>query len=113
MTTVRVPETVRATVRAAGADAWLAGLPALIERLERDWDIAVGPGYEDATELLTADPWERARLLAARTGTDPAAIMDWGDLDRLANGLLCLETGQPEYGRISLAAADRIANLGV
>ena len=66
---------------------------------------------EDSEELLTDDPWERARLLAARTGTDPAAIMDWGDLDRLANGMLCLETGLAEFGRISLAASDRIANL--
>jgi streptomycin 6-kinase len=68
---------------------------------------------EDSEELLTEDPWDRARLLAARTGTDPVAIMEWGDLDRLANGLLCLETGLADYGRLSLAAADRIASLGV
>ena len=66
---------------------------------------------EDSDALLTGDPWERARLLAARTGTDPAAIAEWGDLERVSNGLLCLETGLPEYGRISLAAADRIASL--
>jgi streptomycin 6-kinase len=66
---------------------------------------------EDAEELLTADPWDRARALAARTGTDPVAIMEWGDLERVANGLLSLETGMPDYGRVSLAAADRIAAL--
>jgi streptomycin 6-kinase len=66
---------------------------------------------EDAEQLLTADPWDRARALAARTGTDPVAIMEWGDLERVANGLLCLETGLPDPGRVSLAAADRIAGL--
>jgi streptomycin 6-kinase len=66
---------------------------------------------EDPVELLTGDPWDRARLLADRTGTDPVAIWEWGNLDRLANGLLGLETGLPEHARDSLAAADRIANL--
>jgi hypothetical protein len=40
---VEVPETVRAFARAAGADDWLAGLPDLVARLERDWTMAVGP----------------------------------------------------------------------
>jgi streptomycin 6-kinase len=52
--TVEVPETVRSTARAEGADDWLAGLPALVGRLERDWEITVGPAYEDATEAYVA-----------------------------------------------------------
>jgi streptomycin 6-kinase len=66
---------------------------------------------EDTAELMTGDPWDRARWLAARTGTDPTAIWEWGNLERLANGLLCLVTGMPQNGRDSLAAADRIAGL--
>ena len=34
---LEVPEAVRAFVRSAGADDWLAGLPELVERLRRDW----------------------------------------------------------------------------
>jgi streptomycin 6-kinase len=67
---------------------------------------------EDPVELMTGDPWDRARRLAARTGTDPVAIWEWGNLERIANGLLCLETGLQPHGRDSLAAADRIAGLG-
>jgi streptomycin 6-kinase len=66
---------------------------------------------EDAVELLTGDPWGRARRLAARTGTDAVAIWEWGNIERVSNGLSCLETGLEPYGRDSLAAADRIAGL--
>ena len=40
--------------RSAGADDWLAGLPELVERLQRDWSITVGATYEDATEAYVA-----------------------------------------------------------
>lgn len=66
---------------------------------------------EDTAELLTGDPWERSRRLAAWTGTDPVAIWEWGTIERLANGLLGLETGLEQNGRDSLAASDRLANL--
>jgi streptomycin 6-kinase len=51
---VEVPETVRAFARAAGADGWLAALPGLVARLERDWRITVGAVYPDATEAFVA-----------------------------------------------------------
>lgn len=54
MATVEVSDVVRNTARSAGADDWLAGLPALVDRLERDWDITVGAPYEDATEAYVA-----------------------------------------------------------
>ena len=61
--------------------------------------------------MLAGDPWERPRWLAARTGTDPVAIWEWGNIERLSNGLLSLETGLEQNGRDSLAASDRLANL--
>lgn len=64
---------------------------------------------EDVAELMAGDPWDRARLLAARTGTDATAIWEWGVLERVVNGLLCLLDGLTEHGVASLAAADRIA----
>jgi streptomycin 6-kinase len=77
---------------------------------EREADLGVLM-REDVEELLAGDPWDRARTLAARTGTDPVAIWEWGVIERVANGLLCLETGLPEYGRTTLAVTDRIAGL--
>jgi streptomycin 6-kinase len=65
---------------------------------------------EDPVELMTGDPGDRARMLAARTGTDPVAVWEWGTIQRLSNGLLCLETGLEPYGRDALAAADRLAD---
>jgi streptomycin 6-kinase len=50
-----VPAVVRTTALAAGAGAWLHGLPDLITSLERDWSIAVGLAYQDATEALVAE----------------------------------------------------------
>jgi streptomycin 6-kinase len=64
---------------------------------------------EDPVELIQGDPRDRARRLAARTGTDPAAIWEWGTIERVSTGLNCLETGLPEFGRQALAAADVIA----
>src|SRR3954452_11978449 len=42
---------------------------------------------EDPAELMTdADPWDRARFLAARTGTDATAIWEWGAAERVSTG---------------------------
>jgi streptomycin 6-kinase len=38
----------------AGADRWLAELPALVAALEADWTMRVGPPYDSATEALVA-----------------------------------------------------------
>jgi streptomycin 6-kinase len=67
---------------------------------------------EDLPELMAADPWDRAHRLAARTGTDPTAIWEWGVLERVSNGLSCLRDGLAENGRLSLAVADTIAAEG-
>jgi streptomycin 6-kinase len=65
---------------------------------------------EDPVELMAGDPWDRARLLAARTGTDPEAIWEWGLADRVATGLVLTSIGlQPVAGEM-LAAADTIAS---
>jgi streptomycin 6-kinase len=66
---------------------------------------------EDPVELMTGDPRDRSRRLAARTGTDETAIWEWGLILRLQNGLSCLADGLEPYGRRSLAAADRLAAL--
>jgi streptomycin 6-kinase len=64
---------------------------------------------EDLPELMAADPRSRAHWLAARTGTDPTAIWEWGVLERVSTGLSCLRGGLEAEGRLSLAAADTIA----
>jgi streptomycin 6-kinase len=64
---------------------------------------------EDLPELMAGDPWDRAHWLAARTGTDATAIWEWGVLERVSNGLTCLRDGLAAAGRLSLAAADTIA----
>jgi len=63
---------------------------------------------EDPAELMTGDPWDRARLLAARTGTDAQAIWEWGVVERVATGLVLTAIGLQPVGREMLAAADRI-----
>jgi streptomycin 6-kinase len=64
---------------------------------------------EDPVELVAGDPWERARMLAARTGTDPVAIWEWGLAERVATGLLLTAIGVQPAARDMLAAADQIA----
>ena len=64
---------------------------------------------EDLDGVTPDDLRSRADRLAGLTGTDAAAIWDWGLLERLSNGLSCLQHGLEEFGRISLAIADRTA----
>jgi streptomycin 6-kinase len=64
---------------------------------------------EDPVELISGDPFERARWLAARTGLDPTAIWEWGVVERVSTGLLLTQIGVQPVGRQMLAAADRIA----
>ena len=64
---------------------------------------------EDPVELMAGDPWDRARLLAARTGTGPAAIWEWGLAERVATGLALTAVGLQPVAADMLAAADRIA----
>ena len=64
---------------------------------------------EDPVELMAGDPWDRARLLAARTGTDPVAIWEWGLVERVSTGLLAVGVGLRPVGDQMLAAADEIS----
>lgn len=63
---------------------------------------------EDPTEL-SGDGWDRARRLAARTGTRAEAIWQWGAADRVATGLLLTRIGLQPVGAEMLAAAERVA----
>jgi streptomycin 6-kinase len=63
---------------------------------------------EDPAELMAGDPWERARWLAARTGTDPRAIWEWGVAERVSTGLLLTAIDLQPVAREMLAAADLI-----
>ena len=64
---------------------------------------------EDPVELMAGDPWDRARLLADRTGTDPVAIWEWGLAERVSTGLLAVGIGLQPVGDQMLAAADEIS----
>ena len=64
---------------------------------------------EDPLELTAGDPWERARWLAARTGTDPVAVWEWGLAERVSTGLLATAVGLQPVGAQMLAAADAIS----
>ena len=92
----------------AGPDWKLVDPDGLLAEPEADLGVLL---REDTDELLDGDPWERPRRLAARTGTDPVAIWEWGNVERLSNGLLSLETGMEQNGLVSLAVSDRLANL--
>jgi streptomycin 6-kinase len=65
---------------------------------------------EDPAELIAGDPWDRARYLAGRTGTDPQAIWEWGVADRVATGLVLTAIGLQPVAREMLAAADEIVS---
>jgi streptomycin 6-kinase len=55
MALVDVPDVVREKARAAGAEAWLGELPALVGKLEAEWQIVVGRAYRDSTEAYVAE----------------------------------------------------------
>ena len=95
------------TLRAG--DGWkLVDPDGLLAEPESDLGVIM---REDPVELMTGDPRDRSRMLAARTGLDETAIWEWGLIDRLQNGLSCLASGLEPHGTDTLAVADRIANL--
>jgi streptomycin 6-kinase len=88
-------------------DAWkLVDPDGLLAEPEYDLGILM---REDPDDLLTGDPFERARLLAAWTGLDADAIWEWGAIERLSTGLWCTKLGLQPVGREMLAAADHVA----
>ena len=81
----------------------------LLAEAEYDMGIVM---REDSVELLEGDPWERAHRLAGLTGLDAVAIWEWGVVERLSNGLMCLEVDLQPFGDEALRAADVVATLG-
>jgi streptomycin 6-kinase len=66
---------------------------------------------EDPVELLS-DPRERSHRLAALTGRDETAIWEWGVVERVSTGLLCVEVGLEPVGTQMLRTAEAVAGLG-
>ena len=93
-----------------GPDGWaLVDPDGLLAEPECDLGILM---REDPEGLLDdADPYRRARWLAARTGLDAVAIWEWGVAERVSTGLLAERVGLQPVGRRMLAVADRFAGL--
>jgi streptomycin 6-kinase len=77
-------------------------------RAEPEYDLGVLM-REDPVELLEGDPYDRARLLADLTGTNPVAIWEWGAVERVSTGLLCTSIGLQPVGSQMLETAEAIA----
>ena len=88
---IRISGKLRAQVEHRGAvgATWLAGLPDLIARLERAWDIRVGEGYGSGTEAYTA----RAVLA---DGTEAAIKIPIAGLEKGAREARMLEAAGGE-----------------
>lgn len=63
---------------------------------------------EDPEELLVGDARDRARLLAKRCDLDPEAIWEWGAVERVSTGLLCVQVGMEQVGLEMLSVANRL-----
>jgi streptomycin 6-kinase len=55
MGVIEVPKVVRRKAIAAGAEAWLEGLPDLVADLEAEWEITVGRTFSDGSEAYVAE----------------------------------------------------------
>ncbi len=78
---------------------------------EAEYDLGVLMRGDPVELLADADPRERARWLAGRTGLDATAIWEWGVIERVSTGLHCEEIDLQPLGRETLAAADAVANV--
>ena len=77
-------------------------------RAEAEYDMGIVM-REDPVELMQGDPRDRSRLLAARTGLDEVAIWEWGVVERVSTGLLCVRIDLQPVGAEMLAAAEYVA----
>jgi streptomycin 6-kinase len=91
---------------AAGDGFKLVDPDGLVAEPEYDLGIVM---REDPVELLTGDPMDRARWLAARTGLDAEAIWEWGVVERVSTGLLGTRIGLQPVAAQMLRAAEVIA----
>jgi streptomycin 6-kinase len=93
----------------AGAQFKLVDPDGIVAEAEYDLGVLM---RGDPVELLEdADPRERARWLARRTGLDAVAIWEWGVVERVASGLHCEQIDLQPLGRETLAAAEAVAGL--
>jgi streptomycin 6-kinase len=99
--TLRIDDDPRTGYKLVDPDGLLA---------EAEYDLGVLM-REDPVELIAGDPWDRARRLAATTGTDVTAIWEWGVAERVSTGLVLTSIGVQPAGADMLAAADRISRL--
>jgi streptomycin 6-kinase len=75
--------------------------------------LLIEPEY-DLGVIMREDPLEddldaRLAFLARRTGTDPVAIREWGDLERVSTGLLCEKIDLQPVGVQMLVVAERVS----
>jgi len=100
-----VPENVRKRAIAAGAEAWLDGLPALVEAIERGWSIEVGRVLSGGSEAFVAEATledqTRAVLKLLLPRDDDTA---WNEISalRIANGIGCARLFRADITRGAL-----------
>jgi streptomycin 6-kinase len=75
---------------------------------EAEYDLGVLM-REDPVELTAGNPHDRSNKLAARTGLDPAAIWEWGAVERVSTGLLLTSIDVQPVGQQMLHAAEIVA----
>jgi streptomycin 6-kinase len=93
----------------AGAQFKLVDPDGIVAEAEYDLGVLM---RGDPVELLDdADPRERARWLADRTGLDAVAIWEWGVIERVSTGLHCELIDLQPLGRETLVAANAVAGL--
>jgi streptomycin 6-kinase len=78
--------------------------------VEAEYDLGILM-REDPLELMTGDPFARARWLAARCNLDAVAIWEWGAIERVSTGLLATQIELQPAGRDMLSAADYLSTL--
>lgn len=91
----------------AGDEFKLVDPDGLLAEAEYDMGILM---REDPVELMSGDPYARARWLARRCGLDATAIWEWGMAERVSTGLLGTRVGLQPVARQMLAAADRLSS---
>ena len=79
---IEVPPAVAAKAREVGAAAWLTDLPSLVAGLERDWQVALGAPYPDATEAYVAPATLADGTAAVLKVLDPAVVRGRRPRDR-------------------------------
>jgi streptomycin 6-kinase len=102
---INVPAVVRRMACAAGAGAWLEGLPSLVASLEADWLITVGRAYEGGSAAFVAEVTRAdgspavLKVVLPGPGIDPAAE---ATVLRLAGGDGCPVLYRHDPGRGAL-----------